>query len=227
MKSRRHLRLATPSARTAIALVLIGACSAGCSSSADDDDTSARAGAAGSSAGTGGSTAAGGAAGRGGTTGGSGGTVSGGGGTSDAGAFLDCSGVAEFRLVGDLAGQNVELTKAPTTGGFSQQSNAPGPHFRVPNDESEETDQLVAIFLNWPRPVTSGTVTPVEGWLRLPIGSPFASETLCVGAGSAMSIPRDQDEERAGDFQFRLVGLARGSDCSEPVSGELRGCWRN
>jgi hypothetical protein len=126
--------------------------------------------------------------------------------------------------VGD---ENVELTEAPTTGGFSQGSNAPGPHFRVPNSVSEDDEQLVVVFLTWEAAVASGEITPVEGWIRLPVGSPLPNETICAAEGSVMTIPLSEDKPALGDFQFLLRGLSGGSDCTEPLTGELRGCWRN
>jgi hypothetical protein len=150
-----------------------------------------------------------------------------GGGAGAAATFLGCSGDTSFHLAGNVGGESIDLSEAPTTGGFSQQSNAPGPHFRIPNSESEDTEELVVVFLTWRDTALTGEITAIDGWVRLPVGSPLAGETICAGDGSVMRIPASEDEPTAGDFQFVLLGLSRGSDCSNPVSGELRGCFRN
>lgn len=150
-----------------------------------------------------------------------------GGGNSGAGLPLACRSDVRFHLVGNVAGEQVDVTEAPTTGGFSQQSNPPGPHFRVPHATSGDEEQLVVVYLTWSDAVVSGEITAIEGWVRLPLGGPLPGETLCAGAGSEMMIPRDEDETTLGEFQFRLLELSGGTDCSEPLSGELQGCWRN
>ncbi len=164
----------------------------------------------------------------------SGGAGSGGAGSGGSGAlggasssFLPCAGDTPFHLVGDADGEAIELSDAPTTGGFSQQSNPPGPHFRIPNATAEDDEQLVVVYLTWDQVVASGEVAPVEGWVRLPLGGALAGETICAGSGSVMTIPAGEDEVARGSFQFRLLGLSRGTDCAEPVAGELQGCWRN
>jgi hypothetical protein len=141
--------------------------------------------------------------------------------------FIACPSDTFFHLAGEVDGQAIDITKAPTTGGFSQQSNPPGPNFRVPNSTSEDDPQLVMVFLTWSKAVASGEVTPVEGSVRLPLTGPLPGQTLCAGAGSEMVIPPDDQEDATGEFQFRLLELAGGEDCSEPLDGELRGCWRN
>lgn len=185
----------------AVAVVLATMGVVGCGSGSSDDDEGA-AGSGGSASSNNGNAGAG--------------TIAG---------FLACPVDTPFHLVGEVGGEVVEITEAPATGGFSQGSNPPGPHFRVPNSESEDDEQLIVVFLTWSDVAASDEVTPVEGWLRLPLGAPFPGETICAGAGSEMVIPVDDDT--VGDFHFRLRELAGGADCSEPLSGELRGCWRH
>jgi hypothetical protein len=144
-----------------------------------------------------------------------------------ASSFLACAGDRAFHLLGEVDGEAVEITEAPTTGGFSQQSNPPGPHFRVPNASSEDDEQMVVVYLTWGEVVASGEVAAIEGWVRLPSGGALAGETICAGSGSTMTIPGGDDQEAVADFQFRLLTLSRGMDCVEPVRGELQGCWRN
>jgi hypothetical protein len=210
--TRRNLaveaRSASWLAALSLAIPLLVAC--GGSDASDDDDGSApgvTAGGAGGEDGTGH-----GAAGAGG---------------NQAASFLACPGGTRFRLLGDVGGEAVEITEAPATGGFFQQSNPPGPHFRVPNDSADDDEQSIVVYLTWDEVVASGEVAPIEGWVRLPVGAALAGETICAGSGSEMTIPGSDNEAAVGDFQFHLVELSRGTDCTEPLTGELQGCWRH
>jgi len=151
-------------------------------------------------------------------------TTATGGGTG--GTFLPCSAGVEFHLAGNVEGQAIDITEAPSTGGFSQQSNPPGPHFRVPSASEDDDEQLVVVYLTWAEVVASGDVAPVQGWVRLPLGGPLPGQTICAGPGSEMTFPGSDDEDEVGDFQFRLRELSGGTDCADSLAGELDGCWR-
>jgi len=143
------------------------------------------------------------------------------------GTFLACAAGVDFHLVGDVGGQTIDITDAPSTGGFSQQSNPPGPHFRTPADSADDDEQRIVVYLTWDQVVASGEVAPVQGSVRLPLEGPLPGETVCAGTGSEMTIPGPDDEDEIGDFLFRLRELSGGTDCSEPLTGELKGCWRH
>ncbi|HVJ14329.1 MAG TPA: hypothetical protein VM686_02770 [Polyangiaceae bacterium] len=140
--------------------------------------------------------------------------------------FIDCGPDTLFHLTGDVDGEVIEVTEAPTLGGFSQQSNPPGPHFSLPNPDDPADEAVIQVFLTWAESVASGEVTPIEGWLRLP-SDLLAGETICAGAGSEMMMPPSAQRDARGEFLFSLRGLSRGADCDQAVSGELDGCWRN
>jgi hypothetical protein len=201
----RKFGFGAPGARRIAVLVLAAPCLFACGTSdgADDDDGNLP----------------------GATSGDAGGTDGAGGGAPS--SFLACPSDVAFHLLGEVEGEAIDITDAPTTGGFSQQSNPPGPHFRVPNDAADDDEQLIVVYLTWDDVVASGEVAPIEGWVRLPLGGALAGETICAGSGSEMTIPPRDERGAVGDFQFRLSELSRGSDCSEPVTGELEGCWRN
>ncbi|HEU5072676.1 MAG TPA: hypothetical protein VFU02_00850 [Polyangiaceae bacterium] len=141
-------------------------------------------------------------------------------------AFLACATDTRFHLLGEVDGHAVDIGEAPSTGGLSQQSNPPGPHFRIPSATAEDDPQRIVVYLTWEEAVASGEVTPVRGWVRFPSDAPLAGQTICAGAGSEMTIPTRDDEDAIGDFQFHLVELSGGADCAEPLAGELEGCWR-
>jgi len=140
--------------------------------------------------------------------------------------FIDCGPDTLFHLTGDVGGEAIEVDEAPTLGGFSQQSNPPGPHFALPNVNDPADEELIQILLTWEQSVASGEVTPIEGWLRLP-SDLLAGETICAGEGSEMMIPPRERRDARGEFLFRLRGLSTGVDCDRAVSGKLDGCWRN
>ncbi len=49
---------------------------------------------------------------------------------------------------------------------------------------------------------------------------PLARQTLCVGAGTTVTI-RASD----GSVGLHLTGFATGASCHTPVDGTLDGCW--
>ncbi len=141
-------------------------------------------------------------------------------------SFLKCSADELFHLAGDVDGQVIDITEAPTLGGFHQSDAPPYSMFRLPN-ESDSAPDLVNIELTWQGVVASGEVAAVEGWVLMPPDAPLAGETICAGSGSTMILPPSAEEISSGEFLFRLLGLSLGTACDQPVSGELDGCWRN
>jgi hypothetical protein len=146
---------------------------------------------------------------------------------SGSAVFVDCTGVEEFLLRGDVDGEVIEITEAPSTGGFAQTSAEPGSYFRLPNASSEPEPDLVNVDLGWEGAIGSGQTAPIEGWVRLPPVGPLAGETICAGPGSEMTIPPRDERDALGEFQFRMLELSRGSDCGQPAMGSLVMCWRN
>ncbi len=50
---------------------------------------------------------------------------------------------------------------------------------------------------------------------------PFAGQSLCVGDGTTIRIPKDDTV-----IQFELAGLRSGDGCAVVHTGQLRGCMR-
>jgi hypothetical protein len=119
-----------------------------------------------------------------------------------------------FRLTGSIDSMSIDVTQPANMGGFTQlpggdfdsDDNAPGPNLTATN-----------LHLLWPHNITTGDSEAATGTVKIPT-SPFPSETFCVGAGSAVRVSDD-------GLQFRLRGLASGTGCSVPRTGELRGSW--
>ncbi len=149
------------------------------------------------------------------------------GGSGSLAGYLACPTGTRFHLSGELDGQAIEISEAPTLGGFAQSSSAPGSHFRLPNEGDDEPASLIVVSFTWDGVSSDGMVTPIEGWVRLPTGVPFEGETVCAGAGSQMVIPPNDIEDTQGDFVFRMRELARGVSCDTPLAGQLDGCWNN
>ncbi len=190
-----------------ISTVLISALLVACGSGSDDADHSNGQG----GSGAGGSGAGGSAV----------------GGSGPLGNFLACPNGERFHLVGEVDGQSIEVTEAPTLGGFAQTSAAPGSHFRLPNEGDDEPETLIVVSFTWEGVSASKEITPIEGWVRLPLGVPLEGQTICAGPGSTMVMPGNEDELTQGEFQFEMVALASGTNCDQPISGDLSGCWSN
>jgi hypothetical protein len=157
------------------------------------------------------------------------GGTSGCGGQSEAGdngaaSDLSCAGApktGELKLQGTLGGQAINIDQSPASGVFEQWMTG---DFRVPmpitiNDAAVDvTPTDVQIDLTWTGIVSNGSSASAAGTLVLPEGQPFAQMRLCVGNGSTIN------PNQAGT-NFVLTGFTQGPACTQPVSGELRGCW--
>ncbi len=122
----------------------------------------------------------------------------------------------QFRLMGTLDGQAVDVTASSGGSGLSQVGTGQldiGPN---PDPSAPQRSQL---HLTWPQGVVDGMTTGASGTL-IPVDGPLAGQTLCVGTGTTVTI-------NTGDngVTLDLKGLASGANCDTPVAGELTGCW--
>ena len=124
-----------------------------------------------------------------------------------------------MRVVGSIDNMSVDVT-LPGAGGGLAQDNAGGEFQYQGNYTSDPAE--ADLRLTWAELVAFDKATPTRGTLRLMEG-PFASQSLCVGQGSVIRLPRD---ESLGIIQFELTGIRSGDGCAVAHTGLLRGCMR-
>lgn len=122
----------------------------------------------------------------------------------------------QFRLVGTLGGQAVDVTASSAGSGFTQLGMGQLDVGANPDPSAPARPQLT---LTWPQGVVDGATTSASGTL-VPSDGPLAGQTLCVGAGTTVTV-------NGGDsgLQLELKGFASGTNCDTPVDGDLTGCW--
>lgn len=124
-----------------------------------------------------------------------------------------------MRVVGSIDNMSVDVT-LPGAGGGLGQDNAGGEFQYQGNYTSDPAEP--DLRLTWEEFVPFDKATAAKGTLRLMEG-PFASQSLCVGEGSVIRLPRD---ESRGIIQFELAGIRSGDGCAVAHTGQLRGCMR-
>jgi hypothetical protein len=167
-----------------------------------------------------GSGAGGGGGGGGGNSGGSAGTP------PDNGEFPSCvmDRGTLLRLRGSLAGQAVDVRQAPSSGGYV---NGTQGQFESPPMSFGGSDPgTTYVKLNWTMGVDYGHTAPATGVLRIGAAGPLAGVTLCAGDGSQIGFPRGSIGDNL-DFQFRIGAITKAPECTEPVDGDLTGCWNS
>jgi len=124
-----------------------------------------------------------------------------------------------MRVVGSIDDMSIDVT-LPGAGGGLAQDNAGGEFQYQGNYTSDPAE--ADLRLTWTEFVAFDKATAAKGTLRLMDG-PFAAQSLCVGEGSVIRLPRD---ETLGIIQFELAGIRSGDGCAEAHAGQLRGCMR-
>jgi hypothetical protein len=120
----------------------------------------------------------------------------------------------QFKLVGTLDGQPVDVTASSEGSGLTQVGSG---ELDVGPDPDPSAPARPQLSLTWPQGVADGVTTAASGTL-IPADGPRAGQTLCVGSGTTVTL---------GDgVQMQLKGFASGSNCETPVTGELTGCWQ-
>ena len=131
-------------------------------------------------------------------------------------AKLTCQ-AGQFRLVGTLGGQPVDVTASSEGSGLTQVGSGELDVGADPNTSAPARPQL---SLTWPQGVVDGMTTGASGTL-IPVDGPLAGQTLCVGSGTTVTFNTGDD-----GVQLELKGFASGANCDTPVDGDLTGCWR-
>jgi hypothetical protein len=122
-----------------------------------------------------------------------------------------------MRVVGSIDNMSIDVT-LPGAGGGLAQDNAGGEFQYQGNYTSDPAE--ADLRLTWAEFVAYNKATPAKGTLRLMEG-PFASQSLCVGDGTTIRIPKDDTV-----IQFELAGIRSGEGCTVAHTGQLRGCMR-
>nr|UXE45508.1 hypothetical protein Hi04_10k_c4996_00019 [uncultured bacterium] len=127
------------------------------------------------------------------------------------------------KVQGIIDGQTVNIDQSPASGELSQVSTGA---LAIPihvtfNDAAVVVDPgIVQVNLMWATVVPDGSPAAATGTITLPPGGPYARMSLCVGAGSSITVSQ-------GGADFVLTGLTLGPACTHAVAGELDGCWGN
>jgi hypothetical protein len=122
----------------------------------------------------------------------------------------------QFRLLGGLGGQNVNVTASSAGSGLTQVGMGELSIGANPDPSAPARPQL---DLTWPQGLVDGASSAASGTL-IPADGPLAGQTLCVGTGTTVTI-RPSD----GGVGLHLTGFAGGANCDTPVDGALDGCW--
>jgi hypothetical protein len=126
---------------------------------------------------------------------------------------------SHLHMQGTLAGTPVDVAEDPVSGDF--ENGAPGT-LDLPSGTAGP--DVLQVHLTWPKLVLDDATTTVQGTVRLRTTDPSGGSDLCAGPGSTLLVPSRSDPHSSW-VTFRLVGLTRGPACTEPVTGELAGCW--
>ncbi len=140
------------------------------------------------------------------------------GGSSDDG-WLTCA-ADEFRLVGQLDGQAIDIRESMVNSGsgFSQLDTG---EFSTQMISFAEDPSRTKLDLAWAKTIVDGATTDATGTLLMPNSGVLASKSYCLGNGTKVHISADGET-----LHFNLAGITGGSGCTTPVTGLLRGCWR-
>jgi hypothetical protein len=145
-------------------------------------------------------------------------------GNAGGGGDLSCADAPTtgvVKLQGTIGGQAVSVDQSPASGAFSQlttgQLDIPM-NITIGDASIGVTPADVQIHLTWSGLVSDGSSASASGTVTLPEGQPLGQMTLCAGNGSTIS-------PNHPGAAFVLAGLALSPGCTQPIEGELRGCW--
>lgn len=122
----------------------------------------------------------------------------------------------QYRLVGTLGGQPVDVTASSAGSGLTQVGTG---ELVIGQNADPSGPARPQLDLTWPQGLVDGASSAASGTL-IPADGPLAGQTLCVGSGTSVTINRGSD-----GVQMQLKGFATGPTCDTPVDGELAGCW--
>ncbi len=134
-------------------------------------------------------------------------------------------GSPRMHVRGTLAGQSVDI-QVETSGGY-ERSNDAGT-FEAPYNGQPPTDLDVALRLMESGVLhPAGSPFPASGTIRMRPGDPLGGMTLCAGTGTQADFEWAASDAGTEDLHFHLACLSLGPDCTQPVSGEIWGCWND
>jgi hypothetical protein len=147
----------------------------------------------------------------------------------DAAAVPSCTtlppGSPRMHVQGTLAGQSVDI-QVETSGGYERSND--GGTFEAPYQGQPVTDLDVA--LRWKESgalLPTGSPFPASGTIRMRAGDPLGGMTMCGGSGTQGDFEWAASDAGTEDLHFHLACLTLGPDCTQPVSGEIWGCWND
>ncbi len=139
------------------------------------------------------------------------------GGSSDEG-WIACA-EDEFRLVGQLDGQTIDIRESMINSGSGMTQLGTG-EFSTQMVSLAIDPSRTKLDLQWTKTMMDGETTDATGTLLMPSSGVLASQSYCLGDGTKVHISDD------GTLHFKLAGITGGNGCAETVAGELQGCWR-
>lgn len=145
----------------------------------------------------------------------------------DAAAVPSCTtlapGTARMHIQGTLAGQSVDI-QVETSGGYEY--TADGGTFEAPYLGQPSTDLDVSMQWTPAGLHPAGAPFRATGTIRMRPGDPLGAMTLCAGSGTQADFEwSSPDGGGSEDYHFHLSCLTLGPGCTQPVSGEIWGCW--
>jgi hypothetical protein len=139
--------------------------------------------------------------------------------SSEADTWLACT-KDEFRLVGQLNGQTIDIRESTlNSGGGMTQFNTGA--FSTQMVSLAEDPSRTKLDLQWSKTIDDGATTDATGTLHMPSSGVLASQSYCLGSGTQVHASTDGET-----LQFKLAGIKGGNGCGTAVAGELQGCWR-
>jgi hypothetical protein len=138
---------------------------------------------------------------------------------SQSDAWIACA-KDEFRLVGQLDGQAVDIRESTVNSGGGMTQLTTG-ELSTQMVSLAEDPSRTKLDLQWPKTIVDGATTDATGTLLMPSSGVLASQSYCLGSGTQVHTSSDGET-----LQFKIAGVKGGNGCGTAVTGELQGCWR-
>jgi hypothetical protein len=133
----------------------------------------------------------------------------------DGGANLTCAD-GEFRLVGTISDQSIDLEDSSAGGGWVRINPA---NFDTQYSSLAEDPTRTRLSLAWKDDFMKNTFD-ATGTLLMGTAGVLPGQSFCLGAGTQVNFPSDNVME------FKLESLRGGVSCDQVVSGGLIGCFQ-
>jgi hypothetical protein len=132
----------------------------------------------------------------------------------EGGGDLTCA-EGEFRLVGAIDEQSIDLLDSTAGGGWARIGSA---SFDTQYSTLAIDAKRTRLSMEWHDNLDRDTFD-ATGTLRMGTAGVLPGQSFCLGAGTQVNFAPET-------LEFKLQGLRRGPACSEPVAGSLMGCFR-